>query len=93
MKRTDVNHSVLLVTSDDKVAQRYERIIYIHLFYYCFKEIIGKKFLYPFGYAGRMALTNYLRQTIIGVFIFTGLGIYGEINLGLVILIFLCFPI
>ncbi len=46
-----------------------------------------KKMLRPIGYVGQMALTNYIFQTIIGVSIFVGLGLYGEVNLllGLVI--------
>lgn len=46
-----------------------------------------KRILHPFSYVGRMALTNYITQTIIGVGIFTGLGMFGEVNIGLGILI------
>lgn len=41
----------------------------------------------PFRYAGRMALTNYITQTLVGVGIFTGLGLFGIINLRLAVLI------
>lgn len=40
-----------------------------------------------------MALTNYIFQTVIGVGIFTGFGLFGDINLGLGLLIsFVVFP-
>lgn len=50
--------------------------------------------LKPFGYVGRMALSNYLLQSIIGTMIFYnyGLGLYGQISpvlgLSLVVVIF-----
>jgi uncharacterized protein len=37
--------------------------------------------LRPFGYVGQMALTNYLMQTVISVFVFMGLGYYGNVGL------------
>ncbi|WP_413376938.1 DUF418 domain-containing protein [Alkalihalobacillus sp. 1P02AB] len=50
------------------------------------------KSLSPFKYVGRMALTNYLIQSIIGISIFVGAGLFGEINLrigiGLSVMIF-----
>jgi len=53
--------------------------------------ILGKgkwnKLLHPLGYVGRMALTNYIVQTLICVGIFTGFGIFGGINLRLGIVI------
>ncbi len=52
------------------------------------------RFFHPLSYVGRMALTNYLIQSIIGVGIFKGLGLFGELNLGLGIVISLIvFPI
>lgn len=43
-------------------------------------ESLRKK-LKPFGYAGRMALTNYLSQTVISLSFFIGLGLYGKVSL------------
>ncbi len=52
------------------------------------------RWLRPLGFAGRMALTNYLTQTLISVGIFTGLGLFGTLNLALgVILCFLIYPL
>lgn len=43
----------------------------------------AQKLLEPFAAAGRMSLTNYLLQSVIGTFIFYhyGLGLYGQIKL------------
>ncbi|MDY0394622.1 DUF418 domain-containing protein [Virgibacillus halophilus] len=52
-----------------------------------------KKVFHPLSYIGRMALTVYIMQTMIGVGIFTGFGIFGTLNLRLGILIsFIVFP-
>ncbi|RFU66862.1 DUF418 domain-containing protein [Peribacillus saganii] len=40
-----------------------------------------QKLLRPIGYTGQMALTNYLSQTFISLFIFLGLNFYGEVSL------------
>jgi uncharacterized protein len=40
-----------------------------------------QKRLQPLGGVGQMALTNYLSQTIICIFLFVGLGLYGRISL------------
>ncbi|SES61848.1 uncharacterized protein SAMN05216389_10147 [Oceanobacillus limi] len=50
-----------------------------------------QKKLRPLGAMGRMALTNYLMQTIISVAIFVGLGWYGDVGLFMGTLI--CFVI
>ncbi|MGM0901627.1 MAG: DUF418 domain-containing protein [Bacillota bacterium] len=40
-----------------------------------------QKRLRPLGYAGQMALTNYLMQSIVSVIIFVGFGFYGNVSL------------
>ncbi|GAK09470.1 DUF418 domain-containing protein [Geomicrobium sp. JCM 19038] len=42
-----------------------------------------QKILKPFQFVGRMALTNYLLQSIIGVGFFAGFGLFGSLNLRL----------
>jgi uncharacterized protein len=42
---------------------------------------IGQKLLRPLAFMGQMALTNYLMQTVISVFIFLGLNFYGKVSL------------
>lgn len=45
------------------------------------KKESWQKVLRPLGYAGQMALTNYLMQTILCVILFLGFGLYGKISL------------
>ena len=40
-----------------------------------------QKWLRPLGFTGTMALTNYLFQTFISVFIFLGLNFFGKVSL------------
>lgn len=40
-----------------------------------------RRLLRPLGFMGQMALTNYLMQTVISVFIFLGLNFYGKVSL------------
>ena len=40
-----------------------------------------QKLLRPLGYTGQMALTNYISQTLISVFIFLGLDYFGKVSL------------
>lgn len=46
-----------------------------------------QKWLRPLGFSGRMALTNYLTQTLLAVTIFTGLNYFGTMNLRLGVLL------
>lgn len=53
-----------------------------------------RRLLSSLSYVGRMALTNYILQTIIGVGVFTGLGMFGTLNIGLGIIIsIIIFPL
>ncbi|MFC0273897.1 DUF418 domain-containing protein [Metabacillus herbersteinensis] len=45
------------------------------------KKESWQKRLRPLGYAGQMALTNYLLQTILCFILFLGFGLYGKISL------------
>ncbi|MFJ8247442.1 DUF418 domain-containing protein [Peribacillus asahii] len=40
-----------------------------------------QKLLRPFGFTGQMALTNYILQTVISIFIFLGLNLFGKVSL------------
>lgn len=63
-------------------------LFYISSFLLLLQKDQWKELLKPFGFAGRMALTNYITQTLIGVGLFTGMGLYGDVNL--VLGIFIC---
>ncbi len=55
-----------------------------------------QRILNPFRYVGQMALSNYLCQTLFGVIIFYGFGLYGQISLAaglLYSIIFYCLQI
>lgn len=48
------------------------------------KSAFGRALLTPLQHIGRMALSNYLGQSIIAAILFTGFGLYGKLdNLGL----------
>lgn len=40
----------------------------------------GNRLLRPFGFVGRMALTNYVAQTVTGAAVFYGLGLHGKVG-------------
>ncbi len=48
---------------------------YIGVFVWLFKKVKGERILSNFEPVGRMALTNYVCQTLIGTFIFFGFGL------------------
>ena len=55
-----------------------------------------QKLLRPLAFMGQMALTNYLMQTLISVFIFLGLNFYGKVSLTegtLIVIVILIFQI
>ncbi|MCM3490584.1 DUF418 domain-containing protein [Alkalihalophilus marmarensis] len=69
-------------------------LFYISSLLFLLQKEKWRKILHPLSYIGRMALTNYILQTIIGVGIFTGFGLFGEVHLGLGIIIgLIVFPI
>ncbi|WP_161568172.1 DUF418 domain-containing protein [Anaerobacillus alkaliphilus] len=69
-------------------------IFYISTVLFLLQKEKWKKLFYPLSYLGRMALTNYIAQTVICVGIFTGFGLFGEINLALgLIMSFIILPL
>ncbi|GAE27799.1 membrane protein [Halalkalibacter wakoensis JCM 9140] len=69
-------------------------LFYLSTILFLLQKDKWRKRLNPFSYIGRMALTNYIMQTFIGVGIFTGLGLFGDVNLTLgIILSLIIFPI
>lgn len=53
---------------------------YISLAVLLYQHGYGKKILYPFHYAGRMALTNYMVQSIVSAVVFAGVGLYAKVD-------------
>lgn len=69
-------------------------LFYISVILFLLEKERWKKILSPFSYAGRMALTNYIIQTLIGVGIYNGMGLYGKVNLLMgTIICFIVFPL
>lgn len=73
--------------------------VLLALFYMCclahvYRSSLGEKLLYPLTLIGRVAFTSYLGQSVLGVFIFygIGLGLWGTLGLaqiwGLSLLLF-----
>ncbi|OPL11303.1 MAG: hypothetical protein AVO34_08790 [Firmicutes bacterium ML8_F2] len=56
---------------------------YIALVLLVLRSVPGRKLLAPLAAAGRMALSNYLAQTLICIFLFNGygIGLYGQISI------------
>ncbi|QDI92705.1 DUF418 domain-containing protein [Salicibibacter halophilus] len=59
-------------------------LFYVSAFVLLLRLKVWKKLLMPFAAVGRMALTNYLLQSLIAVFVFYGfgLGLFGQISSG-----------
>lgn len=49
-------------------------LFYLWAIAWCWHKNIGVKLLSPFSYVGRMALTNYLMQSLVGLVLFTSVG-------------------
>ncbi|TDQ31214.1 uncharacterized protein CLV82_1919 [Zeaxanthinibacter enoshimensis] len=64
------------------VSDVFMGLFYLWLIGWLWKYEVTRRILSPLRYAGRMALTNYLFQSVIGVFLFTsfGLGLYETLS-------------
>ena len=64
------------------ISDGLQGLSYITLLITAFQFNLVSKLLHIFSYAGKMALTNYLMQTLIAIFIFSGfgLGYYGSLS-------------
>jgi len=55
-------------------------LFYISSLLFLLQKETWKKLLHPLKFVGRMALTNYIMQSVVCILIFTGFGFFGEIN-------------
>ena len=55
-------------------------LLYVVGFFMLWELPIFKKLFYPLTYTGKISLTNYIMQSIICVFLFSGLGYYGKLT-------------
>lgn len=74
----DVFNKVLMVVAQTSLA-----LTYMCLLAQVYRHRIGEKILLPLTIIGRMAFTNYLSHTLIGILIFYGFagGLYGTFSL------------
>lgn len=71
-------------------------IFYIVTIALLLENATWKRILNPFRYVGQMALTNYLSQTLFGVIVFYGFGLFGQVSLSsglLYTIAFYCFQV
>ncbi|MEH6586215.1 MAG: DUF418 domain-containing protein [Halioglobus sp.] len=75
---SDLGLKVLIV-----LGQIFVALAYMSLLARLFRQSWGESLLWPFTQIGRMAFTNYLLQTVIGISVFygVGLGFYGQYGL------------
>ncbi|MDO6449279.1 DUF418 domain-containing protein [Oceanobacillus sp. FSL W7-1304] len=79
----------------DNVGGTFSAIFYIISITFIAQRKIGQKIIQPFAAVGRMALTNYLMQSIICFILFYGIGfgLYGSIRplagVGMVLVVFI----
>ncbi|MBN1950905.1 MAG: DUF418 domain-containing protein [Bacteroidales bacterium] len=60
-----------------------QAFLYLFILSFLYEKRILVKLIEPLAYAGRMSLTNYLFQSIIGMIVFSGFffGLYGQLNI------------
>ena len=75
---SDLGLKILIV-----LGQIFVALAYMSLLARLFRQPLGASILWPFTQIGRMAFTNYLLQTVIGIGLFygVGLGFYGQYGL------------
>lgn len=89
-KEPDFNSWIVMIgLSFYDISNLFFTLLIIILFLYAFMRVKGRRFLMHFAPYGRMALTNYILQSIIGTVILYGwgLGLLGEIPHSIMLLI------
>ncbi|HAA10585.1 MAG TPA: hypothetical protein DCE41_02365 [Cytophagales bacterium] len=76
----DITYSMLLGSQWNYWGSLGMALAYISLIILWVKSPAGQKLKARFSAVGRMALSNYLIQSLIGAFIFYGLGLFGEVS-------------
>jgi uncharacterized protein len=61
----------ILILADMALA-----LLYVWLIVYAYHSNLGKKILFNFSFAGKMAFTNYILQSIIGYILMRSIGLY-----------------
>ena len=74
----DIGYKILMVAGQVPLA-----LAYVCLVTWLFRTSMGVKLLHPLSFVGRMAFTNYLVQSVIGIFLFYTIGLGLVATLGL----------
>jgi uncharacterized protein len=88
--------SLWLTFAQDNIGGTFAAIFYISTITLIAQKKIGIKLIKPFIAVGRMALTNYILQSILSIFLFyeIGLGLYGTIGpLGGIVIVLVIFTL
>lgn len=83
----DVIAKLLMVAAQTTLGLAYMSVVGV-----MYESSIGRNLLYPLTLIGRMAFTNYLLQSVIGIILFAGVGLgyYGSMGLAQLWLLALC---
>ncbi|MEQ3656014.1 MAG: DUF418 domain-containing protein [Dokdonia sp.] len=57
-----------------QIADAFMGLFYVWVIAYAMRFTFWKRLLHPLQFVGRMALTNYIGQSVIGLFLFTSVG-------------------
>lgn len=66
-----------------------QAFLYLYIISFLYEKRILIKLIEPLAYAGRMSLTNYITQSLIGMILFSGafFGLYGQLSIAYLVLI------
>lgn len=72
----------VIITKLKIIASIAQSFLYLYIISFLFKNNLLLKLISPLAYAGRMSLTNYIMQSVLGMFLFRGafLGLYGKLG-------------